>query len=500
MTEGQAETEPKKGKHMLAKQVGILAILASAVAQEYGTGINFVSTKVLTPYPGLGDLVPLVMLVTGIALFPKIFMFQKFARHASRASAEYVWIGRTLSPSVAFIMTFIWWVGLVFAIGVVAFSVGSILASTMVALGAPSGTFFSTVAGHIVIGLAVEWSFFGIHFTGVRTYGIIVSILLFLVFVAAIMTIIVGFMTSPDVFAKAVQNQGITIPTTSSTTTFNLGNFLGAMVLFVFAYAGLSAAPLLGGETKDASKKQPVGIVMGWIIAMILYTIIAFAVFHVARPNVVVALINSNQTYFATVPGIMSLVAPKVVGDILTIIILVIVIKTMLPQLLSTSRLVFGWGEDRVFPPVFGGVNRYRAPVYALFLSAALGSVALIEDAFTGFVAGVVVRSISVLLLMAFVGFGVLAASLRKKKTDLEEKISTTGMKIAAILAIAVMALLVGSVAYTKGAPIYEQPLFTTAISAIIGGLIYFFAKRNYAKQHPGEDLGKKLKEELPID
>ncbi len=499
MTNGNQELGEKSDKYRLAKQVGILAILASGVAQEYGTGINFVATKVLTPYPGLGNLVPLVMLVTGFALFPKVFMFRTFAKHASRASAEYVWIGRTLSPSVAFIVTFVWWIGLVFAIGVVAFSVGSILASTLVQLGISSGSFFSTIGGRIIVGLIVEWAFFGLHYSGVRTYGILVSILLFLVFFAAILTIAVGFFTSPSVFAHAVQNKGVIIPTTPVTTTFNLKEFLGAMVLFVFAYAGLSAAPLLGGETKDASKKQPTGILLAWGIALVLYTTIAFAVFHVANPNVVVALINSNSTDFATVPGIMGLVAPPLVGDILTVVILVIVVKTMLPQLLSTSRLVFGWGEDRVFPSVFAKVNKHRAPMYSLLICAALGSVALIEDAFTGFVAGVIIRSISVLLLMAFVGFSVLASAIRKDKSPLAKKINTPGMIVAAVLSIAVMALLISSVAYKAGAPFYEQPLFITALSAFVGGLIYFGAKRSYKTSH-GTDLGDILKEELPVD
>lgn len=499
MTDDKQEVGEKVDKHRLAKQVGILAILASGVAQEYGTGINFVATKVLTPYPGLGNLVPIVMLVTGIALFPKVFMFRGFAKHASRASAEYVWIGRTLAPSVAFIVTFVWWIGLVFAIGVVAFSVGSILASTLVQLGISGGSFFSTIAGRIIVGLLVEWVFFGLHYTGVRTYGILVSILLFLVFFAAILTILVGFFTAPSVFAHAVASKGITIPTSTAPTTFNLKEFLGAMVLFVFAYAGLSAAPLLGGETKDASKKQPAGILLAWGVALVLYTTIAFAVFHVASPNVVVALINSKSTYFATVPGIMGLVAPPAIGDLLTLVILIIVIKTMLPQLLSTSRLVFGWGEDHVFPSVFAKVNKHRAPMYSLLICAALGSVSLIEDAFTGFVAGVIIRSISVLLLMAFVGLAVLASAARKDKSPLAKKISTPGMIVAAILAIVVMALLVSSVAYTAGAPFYEQPLFITGLSAFVGALIYFNAKRSYKAAH-GVDLGESLREELPLD
>lgn len=51
-----------------AKTLGVRAITASAVAAEYGAGINFVSMQSLSVYPAVHGLVPLAMFVTGIAM------------------------------------------------------------------------------------------------------------------------------------------------------------------------------------------------------------------------------------------------------------------------------------------------------------------------------------------------------------------------------------------------------------------------------------------------
>jgi amino acid transporter len=75
----------------LAKVLGVLAVTASAVAAEYGAGINFVSTQSLGVYPGIHGLVPLAMFVTGILMLPKTYLFVVFSRVMPRAGSKYVW-------------------------------------------------------------------------------------------------------------------------------------------------------------------------------------------------------------------------------------------------------------------------------------------------------------------------------------------------------------------------------------------------------------------------
>jgi len=68
----------------LAKAVEVVAILASALSQEYGSGINFVLTSSLGTYPKVTYLVPLAMVVAGLLLLPKVILFMRSYLRVSR--------------------------------------------------------------------------------------------------------------------------------------------------------------------------------------------------------------------------------------------------------------------------------------------------------------------------------------------------------------------------------------------------------------------------------
>ena len=93
----------------LAKALGILAITASAVSAEYGSGINYVSVQSLSIYPDVKGLVPLAMFVCGIAMLPKAYLFAAFSRVMPRAGSKHVWLARSLGLPVGFLITFTYW-------------------------------------------------------------------------------------------------------------------------------------------------------------------------------------------------------------------------------------------------------------------------------------------------------------------------------------------------------------------------------------------------------
>jgi amino acid transporter len=97
----------------LAKVVGVAVIVASALSQEYGSGINFVLTSSLGTYPKVTYLVPLAMVAAGILLLPKVILFMRFSRVIPRAGSTYVWLTRSLSLPVGFVVAFLWFIGVV---------------------------------------------------------------------------------------------------------------------------------------------------------------------------------------------------------------------------------------------------------------------------------------------------------------------------------------------------------------------------------------------------
>jgi len=465
----------------LAKVLGVLAIAASAVANEYGAGINYVAVQSLSVYPMMRGLVPLAMFATGIFLLPKVFLYVRYARFLPRAGSAYVWIGRSLSPPVSFVVNFVWWVGITTAMGVVAFAFGTFLGQALVGLGAPWGAAILTPGGHVVVGLAAIWIIYGVHATGVHRYGLLATVLLAVIVVTAVTISIIGFVTSPETFVRlATAKAGTTLVAPATLGPPTLSTFISVCTLFIFAYGGLSAAPSLGGEARDAGRTMPRGIIWGWAIALVLFTLVAAALFHVAPWWAIVGLITAGKSSYVTAPGLISLVAPAGISSALNVAVALIVGKTLAPQMMTSSRLLFAWAQDHVLPEVFARTSARHVPLAALTLSAGLGSAFLIQAAFVGWSLGVVVRSFSILLVLFFVAVSALNLKWNPRFAGVEwarEISAGSGVVVAALLSIAIALALIASVLVVPKTPLYFQPLFQGAVAALIALWIYAAAK-----------------------
>jgi amino acid transporter len=92
--EREVQAQPVAASRGLIRVVGVVVVALSAVAQEYGSGINFVMPHSLESYPGVEGLVPLAMLVAGIVLIPQVVLFARYSIVMPRAGATYVWLTR----------------------------------------------------------------------------------------------------------------------------------------------------------------------------------------------------------------------------------------------------------------------------------------------------------------------------------------------------------------------------------------------------------------------
>ena len=480
----------------LAKVVGWFAIMASAISNEFGAGINSVPTTVLGPYPGVGSLVPLAMIIAGIILLPKVFMFQGFARVMNSSGGEYTWMSRGLHPRAGFYIQFLYYISLMGAIGFVTYVFGSTLASLLVGFGISNGAWFGTFAGHVIVGLLVIWTFVGLHLTGVRTYGILVEILFFFILAAAIIAITIGLSTSSAVFSTDLSNKVFHGPIPSThLPPFTYGAFLGAIGLLIFPYGGLTSAPMLGGEARNAKKDMPKGIILAWLVVLILYGLVVFATFHAVSASNGYAIILSKHAFYATVPGVLSLAVPRWVGDIFSIIVLIVIAKTVMPLLMGPSRVSFEWANDSIFPRVFGHTNRFKAPDVALIIVAVMGSIFLVDASIVG-VAIVAFRSFSMLAIILFMGITVLVISARKNKKEWEKSVTTISMIVAAVAGIIVSLVFIPSIITVPGVVIWLQPSFQTVLTLIVSGIIYE-ASRVYMKRK-GVDLSKEIMNKIP--
>jgi|ECHnycMinimDraft_1075156.scaffolds.fasta_scaffold00685_2 amino acid transporter len=489
-----------QSQYRLAKVLGVVAVVASAAAQEYGAGINYVAVNSLSVYPAMTSLVPLAMFVAGILLIPKTYLYARFSRVVSKSGATYVWTSRTLHPLIGFIVIFGWWVGVTAAMGFLAFTVGTTSAQLLVALGIKSGAWLSTRLGHLAIGLAVIWLIFSLHYSGIRNYGYFVIAMLALILITASTVMIYGFTTPSSLFISAASNVIHSTPTQPSVPPLTFNSFFGTVTLFMFAYGGISAATLLGGETRNPNRDVPRGIVYGWLVALILFTLVALAVFSVAPWWVVIDLIKSKASFYATVPGIITLVAPPAVGAFVTIVTTVILAKTIAPEMMESSRLLFSWSQDSILPSIFTHVNRFRAPDAALIASAILGSLFLAEATLIGWSIGVVIRSVTLVIAFMFVGLGAIREAFKRgpNKADWEKWVSSKSSVAAGVAAVIVGLILIPTVLVSKGAFIAFQPWFQLLVTVIVGAL--FYAISSYRMRKSGINLTKEILERIPLE
>jgi basic amino acid/polyamine antiporter, APA family len=456
--------------HRLARAVGLLAIVASAVDGQYGAGINFVAVQSMGLYPAVGGFVPLAMLATGLLLLPRTHLYARFSAALPRAGWAYVWIGRSLGVPAGFVVCFLWWVAVTASMGFIAFACSDFLATALAGLGVPAAALLAP-GGRIGIGLAAIWAIFGVHAAGVGSYGRFATVLLVLVLATAGVIIGYGFATPPAHFVALVTSRTHLALPTAAPAAASPGAFLAVCTLLVFAYAGISAAPALGGESRDPSRSVPRGVVIGWLVAVVLYTLVTGALFHAAPWWVVEALIGAGHAAFATAPGLVSLLAPHWLGVTLQLAVAVIVGKTLAPQMLSTSRLAFAWAEDGLLPEVFARTSARRVPVPALLLTASLASLFLLQSVLVGWALGVVIRALSLLLVWLLLAIGALRLAFGPAPEVGHWGVALAaerGVIVAAMLSIPITLGLIAAVAVLPGTPWMFQPLLQSAAAMAI--------------------------------
>ena len=476
------ETARGAPQYRLNRAVGVLAIVASAVAGEYGAGINFVSVQSLSVYPGVQDLVPLAMLVTGLLVLPKVFLYQRYSQVMPRAGSAYVWIGRSLDGSLAFALGLIWWLGLCGSIGFLSFAFGTFLGQACIAAGLPVGAWLLTPTGHVLAGLAAIWAILWLHSTGVHRYGAFVVTLFVVILLTAGVIVAYGIATPPAEFVLAASARaGTTLVPPAVASAPSWAAFGSVCALFIFAYGGISAAPALGGETRDAETNMPRGLVIGWAVAVVLFSAVAYALFHAAPWWAVLGLIHAHKESFATAPGLMGLIAPAAVSTILNFAVAVIVGKTIAPAMLINSRLLFAFAQDRILPERFATTTASRVPMAGLLLTACVGSVFLVQSAYIGWALGVVVRALSILLVWLGVALGVLALSFGAGAASREpwaRQLRASPLTVpAALVSVVITLYLISTVIVVPHTKLWFQPIFQSLVAVIIAGAILLAAR-----------------------
>lgn len=467
----------------LRRVLGTWAVVAFGVTNEIAAGLFFVSTQIQQTVPGVGDLVPWLMLAGGAITILTVVAYRYFfASGLIGAGGEYVILRDVLGVRWGFLATLLAWFGVTGSLGTLAYVTPRFLANACSSMGwTHAAAALVSTPGTLLCGLVLLWSVWLVHVRGVKLAAALTVTAMLFVFAVAITLMVYGFGTTPEHFTAAVTARlhlSAVSFAQSAAPANPVGAIASALPVLFFGYLGLSTATQTGGEAVDARRSLSRGVLIAVLLVTLVYTLFTFAVYHAVPWQVIPALAARGLTTYTTSTGLLGLVMPPWLSSLMNVFVAVIVVKTFLPLFLAQSRWIYAWGADGVIPERFAHTHaRFHTPVAALTVSAVLGSLSLLESTALGYVFGVNLRVLSVMVVFLLMGIALIVIP---RTAPALYRANDSAMRANRPLQIAIGGAIVAfsswfAIAIVYGArtqPFWLQPIVQAAIVTVAGLLI----------------------------
>lgn len=367
----------------LTRQLGLLGLAATGICSMIGAAINVIPFMIHRTVPGIG---PHVLTAFMIAAVPAILAALAYAMLASampRAGGSYIYASRGVSPYLGFVASFSQWFGLSIAIGVVAYVLIFFLRDIAVALGLLAvAQALGTRSVHLLIALAILWTFVAVNLRGLTLYARTLVPLMFLMFALGAIVIVVGFQFNQGDFTGAVlAREGRAIPSANA-APLSLATLLTASAILFSSFIGFDSIAQAGGEAKRPERTLPLAITLAIVIVGVYYVTFVAAVYHTVPWQFVA---QEAQVRDVTAPGLLGYVLSPG-WTVLIVAGAATALTNDLPaMLLAVSRLMFAWAEDGIFPRNVAKVHPTRhTPHVAILLSGLMATLGILGSHFAG--------------------------------------------------------------------------------------------------------------------
>jgi APA family basic amino acid/polyamine antiporter len=390
----------------LAREMGVLGLVATGVCAMVGAAINVIPFMIQRNVPGIGaSVLPAYLLAAVPALFAAL-AYAILASAMPRAGGSYVYASRGLDPYLGFVASFSQWFSLCVAIGVVSYLLVPFLRDVAIAAGASGmSAALETSAARLVIPIAVLWTFVGVNLRGIAVYQRTVVPLMFLTLILGGLVIVAGFSYSHNEFIGAVPEAAAVAAAPGSVA--GARSVFVASVLLFSSFIGFDTIAQAGGEARDAARTLPLAIGIAIIGVAAFYFLFTAAVYH-AVPWQWVA--EQAQRRDLTAPGLLAPLLPRPLTVVMVSGAAVALMKDLPAMLLGTSRLMFAWAEDGIFPAAVARVHPVRrTPDTAILASGAMATAGILGSHLAGdFFLGVDILVISMLINFLLMSLAVL--------------------------------------------------------------------------------------------
>jgi APA family basic amino acid/polyamine antiporter len=325
------------------RSLGLASATALVVANMVGTGVfttsGFLLADLKSPWPVLG-----VWLVGGILAALGALSYGALARRLPESGGEYLFLSRTLHPSLGYVAG---WVSLL-----VGFSAP--LAVAAMAFGTYAGPWFQRVRPEL-LGTVLILVFSALHAANVRAAaGVLLKVILILGFVGL-----------------AVGRLGTThLPPPQSAPLALMGV---SLVWVSFSYSGWNAAIYIGSEVTHPERNLPRSLLLGTAIVTLIYMALN-AVFVFSAPIDQLAGKLEVGRVAATALG------GPAWGNMVSALVALVLVSSISSLIMAGPRVYARMAEDRYLPACLAARN--APPVNAILLQGVLALTLLWSSTF----------------------------------------------------------------------------------------------------------------------
>jgi amino acid transporter len=343
----------EKNTH-LKKELGLVIATALVVGNMVGSGI-FMLPATLANSSGPGATM-IAWILTGIGSIFLALSFGKLGSKIPKTGGPYEYSKLAFGDFMGFMNAWLYWN---------ASWIGN--AAIITSIASYSGKLFPIIANNKLAAFlytsAILWIFTLVNIMGVRKAGIaqtvttIFKIILFLLFI-----VLTAYHFNPE-YIKPVfpAGKGVeTIPAAAAAT--------------LWAFTGFESASVTAGEIKNAERNIKLSTILGMVISIIIYMAISFFAMGAMPQD---ALASSSSP-------IVDILA-QYLGSGATNIILVVsilgIMGTAMGWIMSTARMSYAAGEDKMFPEMFAKVHpKYNTPYVSLIAGSVLVNILLVMN------------------------------------------------------------------------------------------------------------------------
>ncbi len=336
----------------LLRSIGTFGLAASIVNVTIGGGIFRLPADMAAT---LGATAPIAYLLCAVAMGLIVLCIAEAGSRVTMTGGPYAYVGVAFGPFVGFLAGFLLWMLLTFAMAAVA----TVLVASLGAL-VPMLASRGTSAAALVAIYAV---FATVNILGVER-GARVNSALTVAKILPLLLLITG-----GLFAIDPDNLAIGDPP-------DMPLLARSSLLLIFAFAGIEAAVVPGGEVKDPARTVPRAIFIAMAAITVLYAGLQFVAQGVLGP----ALATSKTAPLAEAAGVA-------LGGWARNLLLLGAVISMLghagAMILATPRTLFAFARDGFLPPAVARLHPvHRSPFVAILLQCAIVVVLAITSTF----------------------------------------------------------------------------------------------------------------------